>query len=61
MRTPCPWRLRGTRPEGFEPPTRRLEVCRSIQLSYGRRGGAADPAGSDPNGRVALGPTGPPD
>ena len=24
------------RPEGFEPPTRRLEICRSIRLSYGR-------------------------
>ena len=25
------------RPEGIEPPTHRLEICCSIQLSYGRR------------------------
>ena len=24
------------RPEGIEPPTHRLEICCSIQLSYGR-------------------------
>jgi hypothetical protein len=24
------------RPEGVEPPTRRFEACRSVQLSYGR-------------------------
>jgi integrase len=28
---------RSARPGGLEPPTRRLEVCRSVQLSYGRR------------------------
>ncbi len=32
---PAPRRLRPAPPAGLEPATRRLEVCRSIQLSYG--------------------------
>lgn len=40
------------RPEGVEPPTYRSEVCRSIQLSYGRRQKWRREWDSNPRGEV---------